>query len=323
METIKNYLEAMFANMPNTDEVIKAKRELLSMMEDKYNELIEEGKNDNEAVGTVISEFGNLDELAQDLGIDNEVVKEKEATDGARKKISFDEATQFLADKSKSGMRVGIGVLLCIVSVCGPTLCEVLHINDVFGMISMFTMIAIAVGIFVYDGTCTAKWNFIKKELCMIDMETAQYIKQQRTQYESIHGIRLAIGIILCVICWLPAAIIEEIPYVNEDIGGAALFLLVGIGVLIIIYTNTVKESFSVLLNINDKATVSGEYVKETKNEYESDAVADVMSVYWMTITCIYFSWSFLTFDWFITWIIWPMAAIIKGILDACLKKKK
>ncbi len=35
METIKNYLEAMFANMPNTEEVRKAKAELLQMMEDK------------------------------------------------------------------------------------------------------------------------------------------------------------------------------------------------------------------------------------------------------------------------------------------------
>ena len=73
METIKSYLEAMFANMPNTPEVKKAKDELFSMMEDKYNELIAEGVNENIAVGTVISEFGNLDELAESLGLEKEV----------------------------------------------------------------------------------------------------------------------------------------------------------------------------------------------------------------------------------------------------------
>ena len=57
METIKSYLETMFANMPDTPEVIRAKSELFGMMEDKYNELISEGKSENEAVGTVISEF--------------------------------------------------------------------------------------------------------------------------------------------------------------------------------------------------------------------------------------------------------------------------
>ena len=55
MDTIKNYLENMFMNMPKTDKVLKAKVELGQMMEDKYNELIKEGKSDNEAVGIVIS----------------------------------------------------------------------------------------------------------------------------------------------------------------------------------------------------------------------------------------------------------------------------
>ena len=69
METLKNYLENMFLNLPNTPEVRKAKTELLQMMEDKYTELKNEGKAENEAIGIVISEFGNLDELAEDLGI--------------------------------------------------------------------------------------------------------------------------------------------------------------------------------------------------------------------------------------------------------------
>ena len=47
METIKNYLETMFANMPNTSEVKRAKYELGQMMEDKYTELKAEGKSEN------------------------------------------------------------------------------------------------------------------------------------------------------------------------------------------------------------------------------------------------------------------------------------
>ena len=57
METIRNYLESMFADLPNTAAVLKAKQELYSMMEDKYTELREEGKAENEAIGIVISEF--------------------------------------------------------------------------------------------------------------------------------------------------------------------------------------------------------------------------------------------------------------------------
>ena len=71
METIRNYLNAMFAGLPDTPEVRRAYEELAAMMEDKYTELIEEGRSENEAIGTVIAEFGNLEELAQDLGIED------------------------------------------------------------------------------------------------------------------------------------------------------------------------------------------------------------------------------------------------------------
>lgn len=69
MEIIKNYLETLFLKLPATSEVNRAKSELGQMMEDKYHELLAEGKTENEAIGTVIAEFGNLDELAEDLGI--------------------------------------------------------------------------------------------------------------------------------------------------------------------------------------------------------------------------------------------------------------
>ena len=80
METIRNYLKAMFAGLPDTPEVRKAYEELAAMMEDKYTELIDEGKSENEAVGTVISEFGNRDELAQSLGIE-EYINSKAAAE--------------------------------------------------------------------------------------------------------------------------------------------------------------------------------------------------------------------------------------------------
>ena len=69
MNTIKNYLESMFAQLPNTPEVWKAKDELWQMMEDRYTDLIADGKTENEAVGAVIAEFGNLEERAETSGI--------------------------------------------------------------------------------------------------------------------------------------------------------------------------------------------------------------------------------------------------------------
>ena len=76
MEAIREYLNNLFISLPETPEVLRAKAELLEMMEDKYEELIQEGKTEKEAIGTVISEFGNLEELAEELGIDIYLKKE-------------------------------------------------------------------------------------------------------------------------------------------------------------------------------------------------------------------------------------------------------
>ena len=93
MNAIRNYLDNMFRNLPNTEEVRRAKTELLEMMEDKYEELIKEGKTENEAVGIVISEFGNLDELADSLGISEAVA---ENPDENKPMLSLDRVKEYL-----------------------------------------------------------------------------------------------------------------------------------------------------------------------------------------------------------------------------------
>ena len=86
METIRNYLEMMFADLTNTAEVKRAKEELWQMMEDKFDEEIVNGKSENEAVASVIANFGNLDELAETLGLKKSMIREERP---ARNVIAF------------------------------------------------------------------------------------------------------------------------------------------------------------------------------------------------------------------------------------------
>ena len=56
----------MFRTLPPTPQAIQARADLLAMMEDKYTELRNEGMPEHQAVAQVISDFGNLEEVAQD-----------------------------------------------------------------------------------------------------------------------------------------------------------------------------------------------------------------------------------------------------------------
>lgn len=166
METMKSYLDGMFAKLPNTPDVTRAKNELWQMMEDKYNELISDGVSDNEAVGTVISEFGNLDEIATELGIDNIM----EGTSVVRQRIiGLEEAKQYLAATRKHAGQVALGVLLCIISVCGPILSDALSFSGVLGVTVMMVCIGLAIVQFVYASVMMQKWGYMKTETFAMD----------------------------------------------------------------------------------------------------------------------------------------------------------
>jgi len=73
MDTIETFLDNMFAPYPATPRLTEARGELRAMMEDAYNDAIAQGKTHNEAVGQVITDFGNLQELAPVLGIAQDI----------------------------------------------------------------------------------------------------------------------------------------------------------------------------------------------------------------------------------------------------------
>ncbi|MDD3921306.1 MAG: permease prefix domain 1-containing protein [Eubacteriales bacterium] len=67
METLKNYIETMFTTLPNTEQARKLKEEMLANMEERYQDLMAEGKTEAEAVGIIISSFGTVEELRATL----------------------------------------------------------------------------------------------------------------------------------------------------------------------------------------------------------------------------------------------------------------
>ncbi len=319
METIKNYLEAMFASMPNTKEVRKAKAELLAMMEDKYNEMIEEGINENQAVGTVISEFGNLDELAEDLGVEKEVeeVKDRNSENPGRF-VSMEEIKDYLANETKSAWLVGIGVMLCITCVVYPPIfSEMKNIPVDFGVMGFFLSIGVGVALFIYNGIICSDWKFLRKEKCVIDISTANYVRECQRNFKPVYALCMTIGIGLCVISPLPAAVFSGVSF-----AALFLFVLVGVGVMLIIYAVTINGSYEEVLKINDTKTIAGTYGKEGRVEYKDANVETIMEVYWPTVSCLYLIISFLTFEWGITWAIWPIAAILNKILMVAFTKE-
>ncbi|MDE6364615.1 MAG: permease prefix domain 1-containing protein [Lachnospiraceae bacterium] len=317
METIRNYLETMFAKLPVTFEVQKAKNELWQIMEDKYTELLQEGKTENEAVGIVISEFGNLDELAEELGISNVVLQGNQKLAGNLRHVTLEEVKDYLHDKTRAAYTVALGVLLCIISCCG----YLLEISwswrgGVYAMCFMFLAIAAAVGLFLFSGFVMGRWKFLKQRGCSVDFATAEYVHNRRESFRVTYAMMITIGVILCILSVLPVLIVTSLFSWGSGMGPALMFVFIGVGVFLFVAAGNVNAGFTTILSLNKNDTMGGIFVPSQKQvSYKNDTVSQMMSVYWPTVTCIYLCWSFLSFDWHITWIVWVIAAVVQRLI--------
>lgn len=248
MNTIKNYLDNMFRNLPNTDAVRKAKAELLQMMEDKYEELIREGKTENEAIGIVISEFGNLDELADSLGIGEQV---NESADESKPILSIDRIKSYLSMINQRALLIPIGIALCICSVASPIIAESLPFDLLGGAGGMFTMIAVAVVLFVLAGIKGKEYVEVRKKECSLSVEGAEYVRNERSSFKSSYGMLTSIGIGLCILSILNPIVFDKIPYLDNGFGAAMMFGFIGLGVFLITYAHTKMKGYDRLLELN------------------------------------------------------------------------
>ena len=211
MNAIRNYLDNMFRNLPNTEAVRRAKSELLQMMEDKYEELISEGKTENEAVGIVISEFGNLDELADSLGI-SEAVTENPVED--KPMLSMDRVKEYLSMNNTRAILTPLGIALCILSVVSPILANILPVDlDIIGAGGMFGIIAIAVGLFIFSGIKSKEFAEVKNKECSLSIEGAEYVRNERRGFKNSYGLMSSFGIGLCILSFLNPILLDKIPF--------------------------------------------------------------------------------------------------------------
>lgn len=232
METIRNYLDNMFSGLERTAETERAKRELLNMMEDKYNQLIAEGRSENEAIGRVISEFGNLDELKQELGLsDADVIV------NAKKRLDLKGSEEYLSASAKAANRIAVGVSICILSpVPLVTLVGAFSKNPesgsklaVFiGLMLLFALVAVAVALFITTGIRLSKYDYLKNEEISLENGALAYVRDISDKFKQSYALLMTVGVVICVMSVVP---LLGIAILLED--GKAV--IIGVAILLIL----------------------------------------------------------------------------------------
>ena len=85
-------------------------------------------------------------------------------------------------------------------------------------------------------------------------------------------------------------------------------------GVFLIVRANIIMGGYKKLLEEDG-------FTREKKTSAKSNSA--VMSIYWCIVTAGYLGWSFITFDWGRTWIVWPVAAVLSPVVNILFSNKK
>lgn len=239
------------------------------------------------------------------------------------RRVSMEQAAEFLRLQDTFSGRIAFGVLLCIFSPIPLILLGAaqehhkLPITEDFaaglGCLILFLMIGSAVGLFIHSALKLQAYEFWEHEPIETAYGVDGMVHERKNSYTSRHNQLLICGIILCVLC--PTPLFAALALLGDDwsmtLATVALLVMVGIGVLCIVRTSIVWGSFQLLLE-------EGDYTREQKQENRRNSA--ISSIYWGVITAIYLGYSFLTGNWHSSWIIWPVAGVSYGVLVSVLR---
>ncbi len=230
------------------------------------------------------------------------------------RRVSMEEANKFLAAKTQTAKTIACGVFLCIISPICLMILSVMSEKTIYnisenvaagiGMITLLILIANAVTLFILSSSKTSAFEFLENEIFETSYGVTGMVKERKEDYRESYTKNIAIGVCFCVLSLVPlfAAIIisEDDLFMVSMV--AVMLALIGIGVNFIVKTCIIWESF-------DKLLQEGEYSKRKKKE--KIASSKVNTIYWSVVTAGYLAYSFISYKWHFSWIIWPVAAVL------------
>lgn len=256
----------------------------------------------------------------------------KDAPESVRR-VTLEEANEYLALRKTASVRIAIATFLCILSVIpliimgGATTLPKPPFSENFaggvGMIVMLILAAIAVGIYVYTGSQSEKYEFLAKEPFETEYGVSGVVKERQKEYRGTYVKCNVIGTCLCVLS--PASLFTAVIKDNDFftvIMLAAMMLVAGIGAMFFIVAGVKNAAMEKLLK-------SGEFTEREKKKKHLKNI--VSPIYWSVIVAAYLLWLFLDRkDNSLSWVIFPVAGVlftpvltICGIIERKNEKKQ
>ncbi len=253
---------------------------------------------------------------------DIESIDVKTDTEGSSiRRVSLEEVREAIVKRRKYSLLLAFAVSALVISVSPMIILSQFDtyyspFYSAFGLVIMFGLIAIGVGIIIVVNLRMKEYEYLEKAEYKLEYGVINVVKEESKQHNRNHATYLAGAIMLFIISFLPLIFGGILAWPQSTLINlvALMFLIISIGVGLIVYSANIKKILDVILRIGEY-TEEQRLFRQKKEPYET--------LYWLLITAAYLLWSFLTFKWHITWIIWPIAGIVSYIIFDLFKKPR
>ncbi len=251
-------------------------------------------------------------------------IEDEEFTDDADhvpvKQISLAQANEFLEWRKRAACCIAAATFLCIIAVIPLLLLSIVpelpgspvseNLAGGIGLVTLLILVAPAVAVFIFCGFKNAPFEFIDKEPFETEYGVDGMVKEKQKAYRPTYVKFNIIAACLCVLSPVPLLIGS---FTEKEFFTVVMLtvtiLLAGIGTVLFIMAGVRWASMQKLLREGDYA------LRNLRDQKKLRIKKSVGTIYWLSATAIYLGWSFLTEDWEITWIVWPIAGILFGVV--------
>lgn len=306
MKVIENYVDAMFVNLPRTTELEAIREDILLNMKEKYLELIAEGKAENEALGTVIAEFGTIDELLDSLEIDLEESKDYDNQEFITPNLPIlteSVITKYLEMRRLTGVLIASGVVALGIGL-GCFLFLIPRLSPALPLFIFGLCALAAVSLFIIGGMKFSTFDYLKKGF-ILKPDDRLLLESAKEEYHRSFVLSMVLGVGLSMLSILSVIFCLFFGF-NEDIGFSSLIIIASVACFFFIYAGNIQASYNYVLENGLEERVS---FKEYKRHQSFQRFE---SLYWMIILLIFFGWGFFFDGWVICWIVFPIGGVLQ-----------
>ena len=317
MNVIDSYLDTLFAPYPDSPRLREARAELRTMMEDQQDGLIAEGLTESQAVGRVIAEFGSLEEVAPVLGIDAELGRGAAApappqepvleVDRARAYVEAVHRSQWMPAAGLTLFVLCAAPLLLLIAATGSSRSDPANWAIAVGISAVLVMVALGTILMIMRDARLKDYEDLDHGEFTLTAPVRAFAESVWDEHLSSTVAAQAVAIMLWIPCALPTILLALLGGENSlaVLYGVCLTLaMVAIGLAVTTRAGWSESASSTLLQEDDEEDEDPAYST-------NPVVRAIAAVYWPVMAAIYLAWSFLTGDWHISWVLWPVAGVL------------